>query len=149
MTKSVFKLIPGHERYRECKECKKPFMTDHLSREFCNDKCKQELNNRVGREKGKALRQVALVENLEANTQKEKLAANIKLFDYLNIPDEGRMYEFENLVAAGAYFPAFSEKIRNLAPFESYSYYYGPYLVTHLDENQLLIIKAKENEKHN
>lgn len=143
MKPTVYKLIPGHERYRECKECKKAFMTDHLSREFCGAKCKQEYNNRLAREKEKILHQVSLVEDLEANFYKEKLAANIKLFDYLNIPDEGRVYEFQNLVSAGAYFPAFSEKVRNSLSFESYSYYYGPYLVSLINENQLLIIKTK------
>lgn len=149
MKKSVYKLNPQHERYRECKECKKPFMTVHLSREFCGAKCKQEYNNRLSREKEKGRQQVTLVETLEVNSHLEKLAANIQLFDYLNIPPEGRVYQFENIVAAGAYFPAYSEKVRNLMPFESYSYYYGPYLVLHLENNQLLIIKTKENEKLN
>lgn len=149
MKTSVYKLNPQHERYRECKECKEPFMTDHLSREFCGAKCKQEYNNRLSREKEKGRQQVTLVETLEAHTHQEKLTANIKLFNYLNIPPEGRAYYFENLVAAGAYFPAYSEKVRNLTSFESYSYYYGPYLVSHLENNQILIIKTNANEKLN
>lgn len=124
-------------------------MTDHLSREFCDDKCRQEYNNRLKREKERGHQQRTLVSNLEQNSYKEKLAANIKLFDNLNIPDDGRVYEFENLVAAGAYFPAFSEKVRNNIHLESFSYYYGPYLVSQREENQLLIIKTKENEKLN
>lgn len=149
MKHTLFKLNPQHERYRECKECKKPFMTDHLSREFCGDKCKQEFNNRLGREREKSRQQVILVEKLEENAYHQKLAANIQLFDSLNIPPDGRVYHFESLVAAGAYFPAFSEKVRNLTPFESYSFYYGPYLLSHIENNQLLIIKTNTHAKLN
>ena len=149
MKASVFKLNPKHERYRECKECKKPFMTDHLSREFCGAKCKQEYNNRLSRQKEKSQQQVTLVQALEVNTYNEKLTANIKLFDNLSIPPEGRVYEFHNLVAAGVDFMAFSEKIRNHTLEEGYSFFYGPYLASHLENNRLLILKTKAYEKFN
>lgn len=149
MKTSVYKLNPQHERYRECKECKKPFMTDHLSREFCGAKCKQEYNNRLSRQKEKSQQQVTLVQNLEVNTYNEKLAANIKLFDNLSIPPDGRVYEFDNLVAAGADFLAFSDKVRNLSSVLAYSYYYGPYLAMRINHTQLFIIKTQENETFN
>jgi len=150
MKSSVYKLLPGHERYRECKECKKPFMATHLSQEYCpNSKCKQEFNNRSSRDTNKQIKQVLTLTELEKRHRHQALEKTINLFQNLGIDENGRYYEFENVVSAGAELWAYSERIRNACQEVSYSYYYGPYLVSRRDETKILIVKTRENEKFN
>jgi ribosomal protein S27AE len=49
MLQSSIDLDKTSEYYRICPYCKEEFMADHMSREYCNDKCGDNFNNRKKR----------------------------------------------------------------------------------------------------
>jgi len=145
MKKSSFILNPNSERYRICKEitCLKAFMTDHLGREFCCDKCKIEFNNRK-------IRMAALIKKQEKTMELTKQVkwiqsnkACINLLDTLSIPESGLLFNPRHLEEAGFIFDAYNERIRAEGAMSSFNLLYGPYLLSFEAPDQVLIIKIK------
>ncbi|MCG3165332.1 MAG: hypothetical protein POELPBGB_01095 [Bacteroidia bacterium] len=69
-------LDPESEYYRICPECGTPFMTDHLSRKFCDKKHADNYNNRLKREN----------KGLERKLTNTVLKENIKIIQSIIIP---------------------------------------------------------------
>ena len=89
------KLNPESDRYRICPECKIHFMADHRSRDFHNDKCGDDYNNR----KKKLKKQAAEIHNLqEAENAKQEQNALTEVI--INQSIESKKDEIVNSVKA-------------------------------------------------
>jgi len=106
------KLDPTSDRFRICPNCKIQFMTNHLSRDFCNDKCADDYYNKHRRLTKQAT--VIVEENKMMKPHQEVLATssspptnndlekNIQILDQLKInPEKGSFFSQEELNSLG------------------------------------------------
>ncbi len=149
MKKSSFILNPNSERYRICKEptCLMPFMTDHLRREFCCDKCKTEYNNRKIRQTAIAIRREKTNELVRQTQWMKSNKESINLLDALKITHDGLVFPAMHLQEAGLDLNAYNERIRTNDPLPSYHLVFGPYTLSLETPKEILIIKTKSHER--
>ena len=149
--KSDYKLDPESERYRICLNCGIEFMTDHLNRIFCNDKCTDEFHNRKKRNaqlNGMEADESSLVSVVDPpKNPSAGLVNNMKILDALPIDkEEGSVFHVEQLDQLGLNLNYFSGrgKLYNINPeLGCHFLQMGYYRLYRLSFSEILIIKQE------
>jgi hypothetical protein len=149
--KSDYKLDPESERYRICLNCGIEFMTDHLSRIFCNDKCTDDFHNRKKRDAhlhGMEADESSLVSVVDPpKNPSAGLINNMKILDALPIDkEEGSVFHVEQLDQLGLNLNYFSGrgKLYNINPeLGCHFLQVGYYRLYRLSFSEFLIIKQE------
>lgn len=91
MLQSSIDLDKTSEYYRICPYCKEEFMADHMSREYCNDQCGDNFNNRKKRLAKRINGEIDLKSPTITHSTigfEEKIQSNINILNHFNIDKE-------------------------------------------------------------
>jgi ribosomal protein S27AE len=149
--KSLYKMDPESDRFRVCPNCGSEFMTEHRSREFCNDKCTDEFHNRKKRDAhlhGMEADESSLVSVVDPpKNPSAGLVNNIKILDALPIDkEEGSVFHVEQLDQLGLNLNYFSGRgeLYNINPeLGCHFLQVGYYRLYRLSFSEFLIIKQE------
>ena len=112
--KKTYKLDPTSDRYRECLNCKEPFMAAHRNSVHCCDKCADEFSNK--KKKQEMTKKEIITNNTEktelipplityavdTSPPEELILINLKLLKSLVIDDKkGSVFHLEYLYGLG------------------------------------------------
>ena len=148
---SFFKLDTDSDRFRQCKNCGKQFMTPHRGRVYCNDFCSDEFNNRDKRWKREEASFVhdtmeeKAIENSELilETDEEILKNNLSILESLNITEKERCVNIDSLAAYGYKFAHFSGqgKLFNIDPSKECCFLQiGNFRLYRVDFSKVLVV---------
>ena len=148
---SFFKLDTDSDRFRQCKNCGKQFMTPHRGRVYCNDFCSDEFNNRDKRWKREEASFVhdtmeeKAIESSELilETDEEILKNNLSILESLNITEKERCVNIDSLAAYGYKFAHFSGqgKLFNIDPSKECCFLQiGNFRLYRVDYSKVLVV---------
>ena len=154
MSKSTNSLDKRSEYYRICPFCKEEFMADHMSREFCDDQCGDDFNNRkkrLDRRKNMASHELGSQENNHVNNGSnfvDHVSRNIYILHQLSIdPDFGSTLSYEYLESIGFDFNYFNNRIPVKPNLNKFKIEIGPFSISRIKYNLAHIETIKTNKK--
>lgn len=134
--------------YRVCKECNMEFLANHMTREFCTDKCADDYHNQLKSNLNKAFEILNLKSNFEklnkariAEIEKQNIA-KLEVFEINHIT--GSVFSEEELINGGLNFNGISKKIiagHNDDGVEQSILIIGKYVLFHKTDRNIVIIK--------
>jgi hypothetical protein len=159
MKKEDFELNPDSDRYRECLNCKAPFMATHRSRKFCDNYhwCHDEFNNGLKRKKKKEDLQKEVDQEYKEKSENTKdygsLENNLKILYQLDIPSEGSEIQFSRLISMGFNPTKHSYKTQQSVTngIKNYLIHFGDYtmIMTNPETVQFIETKYTIHSKNN
>ena len=155
MSQSTNTLDKTSEYYRICPYCKEEFMADHMSREYCNDDCGNNFNNRIKRlnKRKLNLRSPNIDESIKRsnNTDRsfeDQLNRNICILHELSIdPELGAFISYEYLDTIGLDINYFSNRIPVNNTLNNYKIQMGPFSISRTKQRIAHIETIKTNKK--
>ena len=154
MSQSTNNLDKTSEYYRICPYCREEFMADHMSREYCNDQCGDDFNNRkkrLDRRKNMASHEIGSQENNHVNNGSnfgDHVSRNIYILHQLSIdPDFGSTLSYEYLESIGFDFNYFNNRIPVKPNLNKFKIEIGPFSISRIKYNLAHIETIKTNKK--
>jgi hypothetical protein len=142
MKREDFELNPDSDRYRECLNCKAPFMATHRSRKFCdNDNwCHNEYHNRLKKESMEVL--------VNTKVKIGSLEWNIKMFDGVEFQNGRVELNLIQLNSLGVNLNNYSSII-DVSPNEKQNFYvliFGEYSICKISNEAFRLSKEQKNK---
>jgi ribosomal protein S27AE len=155
MSLSTNTLDKTSEYYRICPYCREEFMADHMSREYCNDDCGNNFNNRIKRlnKRKLNLRSPNIDESIKRsnNTDRsfeDQLNRNICILYELSIdPELGAFISYEYLDTIGLDINYFSNRIPVKNTLNNYKIQMGSFSISRTKQRIAHIETIKTNKK--
>jgi hypothetical protein len=149
---SFFKMDTESDRFRQCKNCGKKFMTPHRGRIYCNDFCSDEFNNREKRWKREEASfnssnstEEITIENsqLKLEPDDEILQNNLAILESLNITVKEQYINMDSLDQFGYKYSHYTGKgkLYNIDPSkECHFLQLANYRLYRVDFSTLLVV---------
>jgi hypothetical protein len=155
MTQSNDILDKTSEYYRICLYCNTEFMADHMSREYCNDQCGDDFNNRKKRLDRRKIKTAGMTINAQVksnfNTERnfeDIVNRNIYILHQLSIDSElGSIVSYEYLDRIGFNFNCFNNRTPVKNNLNKYKIEIGPFSISRTKYKLAHIEIIKTNKK--
>lgn len=156
MSQSTKNLDKRSEFYRICLYCNTEFMADHMTRDYCNDQCGDDFNNRkkrLDRRKNIASREIGSQVKTHSNTERnfgDHISRNIYILYQLSVdPKFGSIVSYEYLDSIGFNFNYINNRIPVKPNLNKFKIEIGPFSISRIQYNLAHIetIKTNKNDR--